>query len=268
MARALGIIPARYASSRFPGKPLASLSGKPMLQHVYERASRARRLEQVWVATDDPRIFDAVTRFGGHAVMTRPDHPSGSDRVAEAAALPQAAFAGVVVNVQGDQPLLDPQALDALVEAFDGAPPPEMATLFEPLRSSAELMDPHVAKAVADARGNALYFSRSPIPYYRDPHEAMREMGAGPAAAAAARPDGLDGWLKHVGVYAFRRDVLFEFTRLAPGRLERLEGLEQLRALEAGYTIRLVPSAGHSLSVETPDDIEKAEAILGSRVTT
>ncbi len=239
-----------------------------MLQHVCERAARARRLEQVWVATDDRRIFDAVARFGGHAVMTRPDHPSGSDRVAEAAALPEAAFASVVVNVQGDQPLLDPGALDALVAAFDENPQPEMATLFEPLGSARELLDPNVAKVVADARGNALYFSRSPIPYYRGPQEPMREMGAGQAELAAARREGLDGWLKHVGVYAFRRDVLFEFTRLAPGRLERLEGLEQLRALEAGYQIRLVPSAGHSLSVETPDDLEKAEAILGSRVTT
>jgi 3-deoxy-manno-octulosonate cytidylyltransferase (CMP-KDO synthetase) len=265
MAEALGIIPARYASSRFPGKPLASLSGKPMLQHVYERARRARRLADVWVATDDARIAEAVARFGGRVVMTRPDHATGSDRVAEAASLPEAADAAVIVNIQGDQPLLEPAALDGLVAAFDGAPLPDMATLYEPLASADDLLDPHVAKVVMDRAGHALYFSRSPIPYAREEGISMQPMGAAGAQRAARRPGGLAGWWKHVGVYAFRRDFLLEFGRLERGPLETLEGLEQLRVLESGRRIRMVPSSGLSVSVETPRDLDKVEAILGSR---
>ncbi|HKY31183.1 MAG TPA: 3-deoxy-manno-octulosonate cytidylyltransferase [Candidatus Polarisedimenticolia bacterium] len=267
MARALGIIPARYASSRFPGKPLASLSGKPLLQHVYERAARARLLAEVWVATDDPRIRDLTVRFGGKAVMTSPDHPSGSDRVAEAAALPEARGAEVVVNIQGDQPLLDPDALDGLVAAFDGDPGLDVATLFEPLRTTEDLLDPNVAKVVSDRQGNALYFSRSPIPYYRAEGAAMVEMGAGGAALLSRRRGGMAGYWKHVGVYAFRAPFLFEFGRLERGPLEELEGLEQLRVLEAGRRIRLVPSAGASISVETPEDLRRVEAIIGSGAT-
>lgn len=240
-----------------------------MLQHVYERAIGARRLEQVWIATDDRRIADAAARFGAPVVMTRADHPSGSDRVAEAASAAGAAFASVVVNIQGDQPLLDPAALDALVDAFDAEPAPDMATLFEPLRSAEDLMSPHVAKVVADARGHALYFSRSPIPYVREEGAAMEPMDAGRASRSARLGGAADsGWLKHVGVYAFSRAFLFEFTALPPGRLERLEGLEQLRALEAGRRVRLVPSSGLSVSVETPDDLARVEQLLVSKATT
>lgn len=250
-ASALGIIPARYASSRFPGKPLASLSGRPMLQHVYERAARARRLAEVWVATDDERIARTVDGFGGRVVMTSPAHATGTDRVAEAAARPEAARYPVVVNIQGDQPLIAPDALDALVASFDLPAPPDMATLFEPLAGLEDLDDPNVAKVVASADGHALYFSRGPIPYAR--------------AAMEGRPRGMEGCFKHVGVYAFRREFLFEFTRLPPGRLESIEGLEQLRVLEAGRRIRLVPSSGNSLSVETPGDLSKAAALLTNR---
>jgi 3-deoxy-manno-octulosonate cytidylyltransferase (CMP-KDO synthetase) len=238
-----------------------------MLQHVYERAKRARRLADVWVATDDERIAETVARFGGRAVMTRADHATGSDRVAEAAALPEAAGAGVIVNIQGDQPLLEPAALDGLVAAFDAAPPPDMATLYEPLASPEDLIDPHVAKVVMDRAGHALYFSRSPIPYWRQAGPAMPAMEADTARRAAARPVGLAGWWKHVGVYAFRRDFLFEFGRLERGPLETLEGLEQLRVLESGRRIRMVPSSGLSVSVETPRDLDKVEAILGSRTS-
>jgi len=222
-----------------------------MLQHVYERAKRAARLADVWVATDDDRIARAVEKFGGRALMTSASHRTGTDRVAEAASLPAAAGYPVVVNIQGDQPLIAPEALDALVAAFDTAPVPDMATLFEPLGSLSDLDDPNVAKVVATTEGNALYFSRGPIPYARSTMEG--------------RQRGLESCFKHVGVYAFRRDFLFEFTRLPHGRLESIEGLEQLRVLEAGRTIRLVPSAGHSLSVETPGDLDRAATLLTHR---
>jgi len=260
MAKAIGIIPARHASSRFPGKLLAPLSGKPLLQHVYERARRASRLAEVWVATDDRRIADLIEGIGGRAVMTSPGHTTGSDRVAEAARLPEAEDAGIIVNVQGDQPLLDPDALDGLVAAFDDAPGLKMATLYEPLRSVEDLLDPNVAKVVTDREGYALYFSRSPVPYRRrDEGHLRRDF----EAALAGEPEGLSGYWKHVGVYAFSRGFLFEFGGLERGPLEISEGLEQLRVLEAGHRIRMVPSAGVSISVETPRDLERVEAIIG-----
>jgi 3-deoxy-manno-octulosonate cytidylyltransferase (CMP-KDO synthetase) len=214
-----------------------------MLQHVYERTSRASRLSGVLVATDDRRIFDLVTGFGGRVVMTSFDHVCGTDRVAEVAAGPEGAGMEIVVNVQGDQPLIEPDALDRLVAVFDDDAELRMATLFEPLTDEAGLVDPNVAKVVSDGQGNALYFSRAPIPY--------RPRGAGPA-----------GCFKHVGVYAFRKDFLFEFTHMERGRLEAIENLEQLRALEAGHRIRLVASTGHSISVETPGDLERIQALI------
>jgi len=264
MARALGIIPARYASSRFPGKPLATLSGKPLLQHVYERTSRCEALSEVWVATDDTRIRDLVAGFGGRAVMTSSHHASGSDRIAEAAALPEAADADIIVNIQGDQPLIDPHALDALVAALRDDPDPGMATLFEPLRSVEDLLDPNVAKVVADRAGYALYFSRSPIPFYWRAGAPLTTLQAAIRDELPRRPEGMAGWWKHVGVYAFRKDFLFEFGRLERGPLETMENLEQLRVLESGRRIRLVPSAGISISVETPGDLERVQAIMGS----
>jgi len=263
MARALGIIPARYASTRFPGKPLAPLDGKPLLQHVYERARRARRLSEVWVGTDDRRIAERVEEFGGKVFMTASDHASGSDRVAELAARPEARDAQIIVNIQGDQPLIDPEALDGLVAALEEDPSLEMATLFEPLRSMEDLLDPNVAKVVAGARRDALYFSRSPVPYCWRP-DTRGSLQERLEAALAGRSVAAAGYLKHVGVYAFRKDFLFEFGRLERGPLEALEGLEQLRVLEAGHRIRLVPSAGVSISVETPGDLERVEAIITS----
>lgn len=241
MARALGIIPARYASTRFPGKVLASLSGKPILQHVYERAARAERLDAVWIATDDERIAEASGRFGARAVMTRSDHATGSDRVAEVASLPEARDTEIVVNIQGDQPLLEPEALDGLVGALVSDPALGMATLYEPIASERDLRDPNVVKVVADRSMNALYFSRSPIPHASD--------------------DRIAHW-KHVGVYAFRKSFLFEFGRMERGPLEKAESLEQLRVLEAGLPIRLVPSAGSSVSVETPADLERIQDMM------
>jgi 3-deoxy-manno-octulosonate cytidylyltransferase (CMP-KDO synthetase) len=242
MARALAIIPARYDSNRFPGKPLAPLNGKPMLQRVYEAARGASRLDDVWVATDDERIRDAVHGFGGRVVMTSKDHASGTDRVAEAARDTDAA---IIINVQGDQPLISPEALDALVAAFDAEPDLQMATLYEPLASLDDLLDPNVVKVVADSHAHALYFSRSPIPFHKK-----------------GRPAGLAGYFKHVGVYAFSKPFLMQFTRMGHSLLESLEGLEQLRVLEAGHKIRLVRSSGCSISVEIPADIEKVQAMM------
>ncbi len=223
-----------------------------MLQHVYEAASRASRLSAVWVATDDRRIFDAVVRFGGRALMTRADHATGSDRVAEVAGRPEAEGIDIIVNIQGDQPMIGHDALDRLVAAFDDDPDLRMATLFEPLSSDKDLRNPNVAKVVADRRDRALYFSRSPIPY------------AGNLSPRGGREGLPAGFCKHVGVYAFRKDFLFEFRRLERGPLEALEGLEQLRALEAGHSIRLVRSAGMSVSVETPEDLERVQAMMNS----
>jgi len=264
MASALGIIPARYGSSRFPGKPLATLSGKPLLQHVYERTGRSAEIAEVWVATDDERIRDLVTGFGGRAVMTSPRHASGSDRIAEAAALPEAEEFDIIVNVQGDQPLIDPDALDGLVRALREETDVVMATLFEPLRSVEDLLDPNVAKVVADRAGRALYFSRSPIPFYWRAGTKLESLRTAIEVDLPRRPEGMAGYWKHVGVYAFRKEFLFEFSRLERGPLETMESLEQLRVLESGRTIRLVPSVGVSISVETPGDLERVQAIMSS----
>jgi 3-deoxy-manno-octulosonate cytidylyltransferase (CMP-KDO synthetase) len=238
----VAIIPARFGSTRLPGKPLSDIHGKPMIQHVYERARRARRVDRVLVATDDARIADAVRAFGGEAVMTSPDHASGTDRLAEAA---RAVDAEIVVNVQGDEPMLDPSAIDAAVEALLADPGLAMATLSVPIEDADELESPDVVKVVVDAAGDALYFSRSPIPYARrTPRERPR---------------------KHVGLYVYRRDALDRFASLPPSPLEEAEGLEQLRALHHGMRIRVVAREGESgVAVDTPEDLERVRALLGS----
>jgi len=261
VARAVGVIPARYDSTRFPGKPLASLEGRPLIQHVWERASRARRLDRIVVATDDERIRSAVEGFGGEAVMTSRDHASGTDRAEEAVSRLEAKGAafGVVVNIQGDEPLLDPEALDELVAAFDGDAALGYATLAEPFASSDEILDPNACKVVTDAQGNALYFSRSPIPFLR----VTGPDGIEPIARAiAARPGRSAGYHRHVGIYAFRRAALAEFSRLPAGRLEAMEGLEQLRVLEAGRRMRVVVSTRVTMDVDTPQDLETVRSLL------
>jgi len=262
MKRALGVIPARYSSTRFPGKILASLGGRPLVEHVWRRAVRAERLDRVLIATDDERIASACRGFGAEVVMTSPEHPSGTDRVAEAAGSQSELF-DVVVNVQGDEPFVTGSSLDRLVAAFDGDDPPEMATLVEPLESAEELFDPNHAKVVADGNGRALYFSRAPIPYHRG---ASRSLKPDFRAELLQRPGGLAGYWKHQGIYAYRPDVLFGLTRMPPSPLEIDEGLEQLRALQAGYAIRIVPSDFRSVTVETPSDLEKAAVFLATGV--
>ncbi len=249
----VAIIPARHASTRLPGKPLCDILGKPMIQHVYERAREARSLGRVLVATDDERILAAVQAFGGEAVMTPAHCASGTDRIAVAAA---GIAADVVVNVQGDEPLLDPRAIDAAVAPVRDDDACRLATLSVPLTDPREMLSPDVVKVVCDARGDALYFSRSPLPFVR--------LGAGTSAADSARAAVERGAArKHVGLYVYRRDALLRLAALPPSPLEQAEGLEQLRALQAGMRIRVVPvdDAG-GIAVDTEDDLRRVRERL------
>lgn len=255
MVRALGVIPARYGSTRFPGKPLATLGNRTLLEQVWRRVADARGLARVLIATDDPRIEEACASFGAEVQLTAPDHASGTDRVAEVAVRHARSFE-VVVNVQGDEPLVTPTSIDRLVEVFEEESA-AIATLFEPIRDLEEFLDPDVVKVVAALDGRALYFSRSPIPYHRSPDGARDA-----ATRLAARPEGLRGLLKHQGVYAYRLDALLALTRLPPSPLERDERLEQLRALQAGMLVRLVESDFRSVGVDTPEDLTRVSAIL------
>jgi len=238
----LGVIPARFRSSRFQGKPLALLGGKPMIQHVYERASKSERLSDLLVATDDERIFAAVESFGGKALMTSPDHPSGTDRVAEAA---RSSESEIVVNIQGDEPFISPGVIDQLVRPFNHSPGIDMSTLCRRIEDEAALADPNVVKVVTDRHGDALYFSRSLIPHPRHGESAQA--------------------LEHIGIYAYRKEFLLRFASLQPTPLEQAEGLEQLRALEHSACIRVVRTTDHAgVSVDTPEDLQAAEALLSA----
>ncbi len=236
------VIPARYGSSRFPGKPLASIAGKPMVQHVYERAKAAQRVGRVVIATDDERILRAVAEFGGDAVMTRSDHRSGTERMAEVAMHIQA---DIYVNVQGDEPLIDPAAIDAAVEALQEDESVKVGTVCVPIAEPAQIMDPNVVKVVVDFQGDALYFTRAPVPWVRDEKQSVGQLHR-----------------KHLGLYAYRRETLLEFPTLPPGDLEKLEQLEQLRLLENGYRIRVVETSQDSIGVDVEQDIPRVEAAL------
>ena len=237
-AEVVAIIPARYGSSRLPGKPLLAETGRPLIQHVVEAAARARRPGRIIVATDDARIAAAVRGFGGEVAMTRPEHPSGTDRVAEvAAALPEAA---IVVNLQGDEPEVAGAAIDRVVALLEEDPAAPMATLATPIRDEATYRDPSCVKVVCSGRGRALYFSRSPIPHHRD--------------GAAGRPS----WAHlHLGLYAYRRDFLLVLAALPPSPLEAAEKLEQLRVLEAGYPIAVAVVEEPSVGIDTPEDYRR-----------
>jgi 3-deoxy-manno-octulosonate cytidylyltransferase (CMP-KDO synthetase) len=246
-ATVLAVIPARYASTRFPGKPLAPIAGRAMIQHVVERVRQSKTVTRVVVATDDDRIRTAVEGFGGEAVMTRSDHRSGTDRVAEVSAhIP----ADIYVNVQGDEPLIAPQTIDAIVSAMLEDASIQIATPCIAIIEPNDIMDPNVVKVVLDFDGNALYFSRAPIPWVRD------------TSANVA----VSHW-KHLGLYAFRHDALVEYPTLPPGELEPVEQLEQLRWLENGFRIRVVETAHDAVSVDVPADAERVEKLLreGSR---
>src|ERR1700731_654985 len=236
------VIPARYGSTRLPGKPLVLLAGKPMIQRVYERAKLAKRADQVIVATDDERILKAVEGFGGEARMTRADPRTGTERVAEVAAH----VAGdVFVNVQGDEPLLDPAAVDTAVSSLLEESQVAIATVATPIKIPGDIMDPNVCKVVLDFDENALYFSRAPIPWVRDT-----------AGHVQARH------LKHLGLYVFRRDALLEYPTLPQGELERVEQLEQLRWLENGWKIRVAEVLHDAVSVDVPEDVARVEKLL------
>ena len=240
----MAIIPARYASTRFPGKPLAILGGKTVIQRVYEQVSTV--LDEVYVATDDERIFQAVKAFGGQAVMTRADHKSGTDRIEEGAEKIGSA-ADVIINVQGDEPFIQPSQIATLMQLFE-APETQIGTLGKPFESLEAVDNPNSPKIVTDNRGFALYFSRSVIPYVRGvDHQDW--FGQYP-------------FLKHLGIYAYRREVLREVTALPQSSLEKAESLEQLRWLQNGYRIRVGLTDVETVGIDTPEDLKRAEEFL------
>ncbi len=242
----IGIIPARYASTRFPGKPLAILGGKTVIQRVYEQASSV--LEEAYVATDDERILQAVEQFGGRAVMTRADHKSGTDRIEEAAEK-VGTDADVIINVQGDEPFIQPSQIETLMRLFDN-PTTQIGTLGKRFDSIEATLNPNSPKIVTDLQGFALYFSRSVIPFVRGKEQA----------------EWLKNYpfLKHLGLYAYRREVLREVTQLPQSPLELAESLEQLRWLENGYRIRVGLTDVETVGIDTPEDLARAEAFLKS----
>jgi 3-deoxy-manno-octulosonate cytidylyltransferase (CMP-KDO synthetase) len=242
---AIAVIPARYSATRLPGKPLVSLGGKPMIQRVWERASQAERITRVIIATDDERILTAAAGFGAEAMMTRSEHRSGTERVAEVAVHVPGTSEDVFVNVQGDEPLVEPEAIDTLVEAIESEEGVAVATLMVPITKPPDIMDPNIVKVVLDFDGNALYFSRAPIPWVRDRQAPVHVKH-----------------MKHLGLYAFRRDALLDFPTLPVGDLERIEQLEQLRWMENGYKIRVAETHHDSVSVDVPDDVERVEQLL------
>ena len=239
--KALGVIPARLGSTRLPEKVLRSLGGKPMIQHVWERAKQAKKLEDVIVATDDERIRQCVEGFGGKAFMTRKDHPNGTSRIAEAMSRFKQ---DIVINIQGDQPLVDPKALDEMVSVFEQVKDMEMLTLAVRMMDRTSYENPNVVKVVCDAHGNALYFSRATIPFFQ------------------GKENGVFSFLKHLGVYGYRRDFLLKFVAWKPGILENIEKLEQLRVLERGCSIRVIETTYDFISVDTEEDLQKVEKSL------
>jgi 3-deoxy-manno-octulosonate cytidylyltransferase (CMP-KDO synthetase) len=251
----IGMIPARYASSRFNGKVLVEIAGKPMVQHVYERACRAKTLGRVIVATDDERVAAAGRGFGAEVAMTSPEHASGTDRLAEVA---RDLACDVVVNIQGDEPLIEPSIIDRAVEPLLQDAAVRMATLATRISGPEEHQDPSAVKVVCDAKGDALYFSRLPIPYFRVDDPTRRAI----ATAQCVHPDSGCKPLKHIGLYVYRRDTLLWFSELPRATLEATEGLEQLRALENGCPIRVVIVDYSPIGVDTPEDLEKVRALM------
>lgn len=250
-ASIIAVIPARYGSTRFPGKSLALIQGRPMVQWVYERTRRSTLVERVIVATDDERIASAVRSFGGEAFMTSPDHATGTDRIAEVA---RSLSCGIIVNVQGDEPLIRPEMIDEAVQPLAADPSIAMGTLAREIEDPADVADPNVVKVLFDAQGFALYFSRAPVPWDRDGWSGrtkLRELS------------GERGWYKHIGLYVYRREFLLAYAAMPQTPLEQREKLEQLRVLESGHRIRVVVTAHDSLGVDMPDDLSKILQRIG-----
>ncbi|MBI5681921.1 MAG: 3-deoxy-manno-octulosonate cytidylyltransferase [Deltaproteobacteria bacterium] len=253
----IAIIPARFASTRLEGKALLNIAGKPMLQHVYERTKKASLVHDVIVATDDKRIFDAVRGFNGKAVMTSTNHRTGTDRIAEAA---NNIDADIIVNVQGDEPLIEPDMIDEAIRPMLDDPAILISTLKTRIDDKNEALDPNVVKVVTDKNGFALYFSRLPIPYVRSRGQGsgvrgQKEQGQG------ARGKGQEHY-KHIGLYVYRKDFLLKFAKMKPTPLEEAEKLEQLRALENGYKIKVVETRYNSIGVDTKEDLERVRGVF------
>ena len=238
----LGVIPARYRSTRLAGKVLLPIDGKPLVQHVYEKACQSKKLEEVWIATDDPRVQDAAARFGAKCIMTSASHRSGTDRIAEVISEVEAER---VVNLQADEPLLEAAMIDTLLEGMEKDSSIQMATLCHAIVDERDLANPNVVKVVRDVEGNALYFSRHPIPYVRE-HSSKED----------------NPWRKHIGIYTYTKPFLATWKQLKPTPLEKLEGLEQLRVLEHGFRIRVFDSPYETLGVDTMEDLERVKRIL------
>jgi 3-deoxy-manno-octulosonate cytidylyltransferase (CMP-KDO synthetase) len=241
MSKITAIIPARWASTRFPGKPLVELQGKPLVQHVWERAGRAQLVDRVIVATDDMRIAEAAFNFGAEVALTSPNHPTGTDRLAEVAA--KLKTARIILNVQGDEPDIAPATIDRLAHALREDPRLGMVTAANPVADPADIHNPNVVKVVTDRTGRALYFSRSVIPHDRDGRGGVK-------------------YLRHQGIYGYRRKVLLDFVRWKPTSLEQAEKLEQLRALENGVSIGVIMVRRASVGVDAPEDLARAEKAL------
>jgi 3-deoxy-manno-octulosonate cytidylyltransferase (CMP-KDO synthetase) len=240
----IGILPARWGSTRFPGKPLHLIAGKPLIQHVWERCKLAKNLSEIFIATDDDRIAQAVANFGGKAIMTSPNHPTGTDRLAEAAK--QIPHATHILNIQGDEPLIDPELIDSLAAALCEDTSLDMVTAANPLDpSDPAVSDPNVVKVILKLNGNALYFSRSPLPFFRNAVENLQV-------------------LRHKGIYGYRRDFLETFVTWPPSPLEQAESLEQLRALENNANIRVLLTTDTSPGVDTPEQALEIERILAA----
>lgn len=240
--RALGVIPARWASTRFEGKMLAPLCGRPMIEHVWQRVRQCHSLEDVLIACDDERIFTAAKNFGAKAVMTRQDHESGTDRIAEAV---EKISVDIVVNIQGDEPLINPGVIDALAEILLNDANVPMATVIKKIESEDEVNNPNVVKVVRDKKGNALYFSRSAVPFNREKKPFKETVS-----------------YKHLGLYAYRKDFLLGYKNLPASQLEAAEKLEQLRALEAGHRIMTIETNHETVGVDTPADLQRVESMM------
>jgi 3-deoxy-manno-octulosonate cytidylyltransferase (CMP-KDO synthetase) len=249
MQRVVAIVPARFDATRFPGKPLALLNGKPIIQHVFDQASKSRLVDKTYIATDDKRIYDTVTAFGGEAVMTSESHSTGTDRVEEVAS---GLECDIVVNIQGDEPFIRPEMIDGLVQLMLDDERASIGTLVKKITDIDELLSPDVVKAVLDDDDFAIYFSRAPIPYHRDDWQDL----------GSIKLSGNVSVYKHIGIYAFKKEDLHKFTALGESGIERTERLEQLRALNAGMKIKAKETIYETVGIDTPDDLKRAEEWL------